>query len=188
MTTDQTRKKMLLHICCGPCAVYPVQHLRENYSEYDIIGYFYNPNIHPYKEFAKRLETLKTYAQDTGLELLTDERYALEDYLLRVFNAQQGRCHECYYLRLRQTAQYGKVHGFDCFTTTLLVSPYQQHEMIKEVAEQVSQDEGIAFQYIDFRPGWTEGVKISRDRGMYRQPYCGCIFSEKERYYKPQKE
>lgn len=177
---------MLLHICCGPCAAYPVKYLREN--GYSLSGYFYNPNIHPYKEFQKRLETLKDYAKQVELELVIDEQYCLEKFLLQSLHDKQGRCHNCYEMRLRQTARYAKEHGYESFSTTLLVSPYQKHQLIIEVAEQVAQQEDIPFMYIDFRQGWHEGVAISKEMELYRQPYCGCIFSEKERYFKPKKE
>jgi hypothetical protein len=176
---------MLLHVCCGPCAVYPVQHLRED--GYDITGYFYNPNIHPYKEFKRRLETAQEYAAKTGLELVVDASYTLEEFLRLALDAPQGRCRECYGLRLRHTARYAKREGYDCFSTTLLVSPHQQHEIIKEAGLQVAEEEGIPFCYIDFRPGWPEVVRLSKELELYRQPYCGCVFSERDRYYKPRK-
>ena len=176
---------MLLHVCCGPCAIFPVKHLRE--LGYDIVGYFYNPNIHPYKEFTRRLDTLKEFATGADLKLVVDNAYTLEDFLGKALNAKEGRCSMCYELRLRKAARYAKDKGFDCFSATLLVSPYQQHENIREVAQRVAQEEDIPFCYIDFRPGWSEGVKVSRELELYRQPYCGCIFSEKERYLKPRK-
>ncbi|WP_425061377.1 epoxyqueuosine reductase QueH [Sporomusa carbonis] len=179
---------MLLHICCGPCAVFPVKYLLKEYPQYEITGYFYNPNIHPYKEFVRRLDTLKTFAEKIGLNnLIVDDSYTLEEFLRQALNAPGGRCQSCYELRMRQTAGYAKENGFDCFSTTLLVSPYQQHDLIRAAAEEAANVEGVKFCYIDFRPGWQEGVKISRELEMYRQPYCGCVFSEKDRYYKPQR-
>ncbi|MDF2572474.1 MAG: queH [Sporomusa sp.] len=180
--------RMLLHVCCGPCSIFPLKHLREEYSQYEITGYFYNPNIHPYKEFVRRLDTLKAFAMKIGLDnLIIDESYTLEEFLRQALDAPEGRCRNCYDMRMRQTARYAKEHGFDCFSTSLLVSPYQQHNLIKEAAEAAAETEGIKFCYIDFRPGWQEGVTLSRELEMYRQPYCGCVFSEKDRYYKPRK-
>lgn len=178
--------KMLLHVCCGPCAAFPVKYLYVH--GYDVVGYFYNPNIHPYKEFSRRLETAKEFAAKVGLELVVDDRYTLEEFLQRAMTGTQGRCRECYELRLRHTARYAKANGYDCFSTTLLVSPYQQHDWIREIAEDIADKEEVPFCYIDFRAGWTEGVQISKEMELYRQPYCGCIFSEKERYLKPRKE
>ncbi len=178
--------RMLLHVCCGPCSVFPLKHLQENYPDCQITGYFYNPNIHPYKEFVRRLDTLRDYAGKIGLDnLIIDESYELEDFLRAALTTPGGRCRYCYDLRLLQTARLAKLHGFDCFSTTLLVSPHQQHELIKAAGERAARTEGIDFFYQDFRPGWQEGVKISRELEMYRQPYCGCVLSERDRYYKP---
>lgn len=177
---------MLLHICCGPCAAYPVKYLRK--QGHELVAYFYNPNIHPYKEFSRRLETGREFAAKVGLELVVDDAYTLEDFLARALAAGGGRCRACYELRLRQAARYAKANGFDCFSTTLLVSPYQQHETIKSVAEEIAAAEGVPFCYVDFRPGWHEGVAISRELELYRQPYCGCVFSERDRYKKVRKE
>ncbi len=178
--------KMLLHVCCGPCACFPVKRLRE--QGHELVGFFYNPNIHPYKEFARRLETAREFAAKVGLDLAVDPAYTLEEYLSSALAAGGGRCRNCYELRLRQAARYAREHDFDCFTTTLLVSPYQQHETIKAVGESVAAHEGVPFCYIDFRPGWQEGVQTSKELELYRQPYCGCIFSERDRYNKPRKE
>ncbi|MBP2643078.1 MAG: queH [Firmicutes bacterium] len=178
--------KVLLHVCCGPCAAYPVQQLR--LDGYEITGYFYNPNIHPYKEFRRRLETAAEFGQKVGLDLIINECYDLEEFLRSALEAPLGRCYECYRLRLTQAARYAKENGFDSFTSSLLVSPYQKHEMIKEVGEDAAKQEGIPFLYYDFRPGWQQGVEISKDLELYRQPYCGCIFSERDRYKKTRKE
>jgi predicted adenine nucleotide alpha hydrolase (AANH) superfamily ATPase len=178
--------KMLLHLCCGPCACFPVKHLRD--AGHEIVGYFYNPNIHPYKEFTRRLDTSREFAAKVGLDLVVDAAYDLEGYLANALAAGSDRCRACYGLRLRQAARYARENGFDCFTTTLLVSPYQRHEIIKEVGESIAAAENVPFCYLDFRLGWQEGVQISKDLELYRQPYCGCIFSERDRYYKPRKE
>lgn len=174
--------KLLLHICCGPCSISPVAQLRDD--GHDLQGYFFNPNIHPFKEFERRLDTLKEYAAAIDLPLVVDDRYLLEAFLSEAMRADRSRCEGCYEMRLRETARQALQAGCNAFTTTLLVSPYQKHEWIRQVGERIGIEEGIDFYYKDFRPGWQEGVKISRERMMYRQPYCGCVFSEKERYYK----
>ncbi|MBP2649543.1 MAG: queH [Firmicutes bacterium] len=178
--------RVLLHMCCGPCAAYPVEHLKK--EGYDITGYFFNPNIHPYKEFRHRLETAQEFAGKVGLEIIIDDNYDLEDFLRLALDAPNGRCQECYKLRLTQAARYAKTNGYESFTTSLLVSPYQQHEVIKVVAEQIAEQEGIPFLYFDFRPGWQQGVELSKMLELYRQPYCGCVFSERDRYKKTKKE
>lgn len=184
--------KVLLHICCGPCSIYPIKFLREMDKHIDkaedVTGYFYNPNIHPYKEFKHRLNTARDYMKQIGLEFIVDDTYDLRLFLTGALAAQPSRCHFCYEMRLRKAAQEAKERGFDAFTTTLLVSPYQKHELIKEIGERIAQEIGIDFYYIDFRPGWEEGVTISKELELYRQPYCGCIFSEQERYQKRKKK
>ena len=177
--------KVFLHICCGPCSIAPIQQLRE--QGHQLQGYFFNPNIHPYKEFKRRLETLQEYATAINLPLLVDERYLLEEFLQRAMQLGCDRCENCYELRFIQAALQAKALQYEAFTTTLLVSPYQKHDLIRQVGERIAEATGVPFLYQDFRPGWQEGVEISRQREMYRQPYCGCIFSEKERYYKIKK-
>lgn len=177
--------KLLLHMCCGPCAAYPLQRLRA--LGHAPTGYFFNPNIHPYKEFRHRLETAQEFAQKSDLELIADADYALDDFLRRALQAMEtpgGRCAMCYALRLDQAARFAKENGFEAFTTSLLVSPYQQHEAIAAAGRRAAQASGVAFVYEDFRTGWDEGVRISKALELYRQPYCGCIFSERERYDK----
>lgn len=178
-------KRVLLHVCCGPCAAFPVKNLRE--QSFEIVGYYYNPNIHPYKEFTRRLETLVDFATRIGLELVVDKNYDLEEFLDNALHAPVSRCNYCYEMRLRQAARYARCNGFDYFSTTLLVSPYQKHDIIRAAGEQIALEEGIPFYYSDFRSGWQEGVDISKGMELYRQPYCGCVFSERDRYQKKRK-
>ncbi|MDD2212344.1 MAG: epoxyqueuosine reductase QueH [Clostridia bacterium] len=173
--------KILLHVCCGPCSIYPVETLRQ--AGHEIRGYFYNPNIHPYTEFTKRLETFTNYAQKIELPVILDEQYALEEFLRSVVFREGERCRICYSSRLKKAAQIAKQGKFDAFTTTLLVSPFQKHELIKEIASSIAIETEVPFYYEDFRAGFKEGVLKSKEEKMYRQQYCGCIFSEKERYY-----
>lgn len=174
--------KLLLHICCGPCAIYPIRVLRED--DVQLMGYFYRSNIHPYSECEKRLETLKTYAEQIDLKLIIDEAYNLEAFIRNAAFREKERCRVCYYDRLRTTALIAKRGKFDHFSTTLLYSKFQKHAMIRSIGEAVARETGIAFYYQDFRVGWKEGVDRSKHLGMYRQQYCGCIYSEKERYVK----
>ena len=177
--------KLLLHMCCGPCSCYPVKRLREEGIE--PTGYFFNPNIHPYKEWEHRLETAREFAAKSNMEIHTDENYQLREFLQKALPAEaepNGRCRMCYTWRLEQTAKFAAEHGFDAFTSTLFYSIYQQHELMKETAAFFAEKYKIAFYYEDFRPGWQEGIDISKELELYRQPYCGCIFSEEERYSK----
>lgn len=174
--------KVLLHTCCGPCAIYPLEYLRR--GGLDVRGYFYNPNIHPHTEFARRRVTLEAYAQNAGFKVIFDDRYNMEEFLRGVVYQEDQRCRFCYTMRLRKAASLAKDEGFDCFTTTLLVSPYQKHSLLRRIGEAAADEYGIPFYYVDFRPGYRLAVARSKETGMYRQQYCGCIYSEKERYYK----
>ena len=174
---------LLLHMCCGPCSCYPVKVLREQGIE--PTGYFFNPNIHPYKEWDMRLKAAEEFAARSELQIIIDKHYMLRDFLRRALAAEQvenGRCRMCYTWRLEETARYAAENGFDAFTSTLFYSIYQQHELMKETAEHFAKVYGVKFHYEDFRPGWQEGIDMSMEMGLYRQPYCGCIFSEEERY------
>lgn len=186
MTKADDSMKILLHMCCGPCSCYPVKRLWE--LGFVPEGYFYNPNIHPYKEFQRRFETAAEFAGKVNLPITVDDNYILRQWLEKALAAPKGRCVECYESRLDEAARFAKENGFDTFTTSLLVSPYQQHDVIRAVGEAAAAREGLTFFYDDFRLGWDEGVKISLDLELYRQPYCGCIFSEQERYDKKLKK
>jgi len=172
--------KLLLHICCANCAINPLQQLQGRGA--DVVGFFFNPNIHPYQEYRKRLEALKDYSKKTGLNLISWDEYLLEEFLRNVSHCVDDRCRYCYRVRLEATAREAKEKGFDRFSTTLLESAHQKHDVIRETGEQVARDVGIPFHYEDFRAGWRTGVEVSKAMGLYRQQYCGCIYSEKERY------
>ncbi|QGG46688.1 epoxyqueuosine reductase QueH [Heliorestis convoluta] len=178
--------KLLLHSCCGPCSIYPIEQLRQ--EGYDVNAYFYNPNIHPYKEFRRRLETLEGYTSAINVPLIKEETYELESFLQKVAQDPASRCPHCYRMRLYKAAEKGRQLSMDAFTTTLLISPYQNHEMLKALGEEIGKELSIPFLYKDFRHGFREGQQQARERELYRQPYCGCIYSEKDRYYKPKKE
>jgi len=172
--------KLLLHICCAPCSIHPVRVLREN--DFDLMGFFYRNNIHPYTECLKRQQTLNDYATQIDLKLIIPEEYELESFLQNVVFREKNRCQFCYHDRLRSTALLAKRGKFDLFSTTLLYSKYQNHEAIKTIGEAVSKEVGVPFHYQDFRTGWKEGIEVSKQLDIYRQQYCGCIYSEKERY------
>lgn len=176
-------EKILVHMCCGPCSIYPIQQLKKENK--DIFGLFYNPNIHPYTEFKRRFDTLETFAHEMGIPLQADLEYGLDEFLQGVVGKGVSRCHYCYASRLRRAAEEAQKGGFQQYTTTLLVSPYQNHDLIKELGEKFGQEYGVPFYYADFREGYREGTRVSREKAMYRQPYCGCIYSEKDRYYRP---
>ena len=145
-------------------------------------GYFYNPNIHPYTEFLKRLQTLENYAGTSLLPLTVDKSYDLETFLKGALEYGKDRCLFCYRMRLEKTFQKGAGEGFDAVTTTLLYSKYQRHDDIKAIGEELSGSYGIEFLYEDLRSLYGESRRLSREWGIYRQKYCGCLISEWERY------
>jgi predicted adenine nucleotide alpha hydrolase (AANH) superfamily ATPase len=148
-----------------------------------LCGLFYNPNIHPYREYEKRLGTLKTYAAQCNLSIMYSDEYRMEEFLRNVAFREKDRCRYCYYDRLQHSAHKAKEEGFEGFTTTLLYSTFQDHDMIRNIGESLAIENRIKFYYRNFREGWLEGIKVSKEMGMYRQPYCGCVYSEKERFY-----
>ena len=152
------------------------------------MGFFYRHNIHPYTECLKRQETVQSYAREIDLRVIYQEGYELEGFIQNVVYREKDRCTYCYHERLRTTALLAKRGKFDYFSSTLLYSKFQKHDMVKSIGESVARATGVPFFYEDFRTGWKEGVNTSRDLAMYRQPYCGCIYSEKERYYRPGKD
>ncbi len=175
--------KLLLHTCCAPCSVYCIDTLRKENIEPTL--YWYNPNIHPYMEYKARRDCLKDYTLSIGVEAIFEEEYGLDTFCENVIHCLEDRCKTyCYLVRLEQTARYAKAHGFDTISTTLLISPYQNHEALKEIGERIAKQYGLSFLYRDFRVGFREGQTKARELGLYIQKYCGCIFSEEDRYQK----
>jgi epoxyqueuosine reductase len=146
------------------------------------MGFFYPHNIHPYTEMKRRKDTLISYAEQIGLRIICQEGYNLEEFLRNTAFRENSRCHYCYYERLKATALLAKRGKFDYFTSTLLYSKFQKHDLIRSIGEDVGKTIGVGFYYDDFRKGWKEGIVESKALGMYRQQYCGCIYSEKERF------
>lgn len=175
--------KLLLHTCCMPCSVYCIDTLRKEGIE--PVLYWYNPNIHPYTEYRARREALKEYTKMINIEAIFEEEYGLEEFCREAIKDLKSRCtNYCYPVRLRKTFEYAKANGYDAVSTTLLYSIYQNHEFIKKYMEDLSKEYGIEFLYRDFREGFWEGHDKAKSLGMYMQKYCGCIFSEKDRYQK----
>jgi len=174
--------KVLLHVCCANCAIYPINNMREEGLE--VMGFFYRHNIHPYTECLKRQEALQSYAEQINLKVIYQEGYDLEGFIRNVAFRESERCNYCYHDRLRSTALLARRGKFDYFSSTLLYSKHQQHELIRAMGESVGKSVGVPFLYRDYREGWKEGIECSKQMGLYRQQYCGCIYSEKERFYK----
>lgn len=176
--------QLLMHVCCGPCTLYPLSDLRRQGIE--PVGYFYNPNIHPYREFKRRIAALRQVAEEMDFPVEIERQYGLQDYLRQVvFNeSRPQRCGICYRMRLERTAARAKSLGMEAITTTLLYSRYQYHDEIRRLGEEIAADHGLVFLYQDFRTGWQQGIDMALAMDLYRQPYCGCIYSEQERYDK----
>lgn len=175
--------KILIHTCCSNCATYPVQFLRLN--GFSPIVFWYNPNIHPYTEYKLRLDSLIKLQQLWNLEAIYEESYKEFYKFIRVVAGKENqRCEICYKIRLERTAKKALELGINIFTTTLLVSPYQSFDKIILTGKELAEKYNLSFYDRDFREGYKETVKISKDLGLYRQKYCGCIYSEAERYLK----
>jgi predicted adenine nucleotide alpha hydrolase (AANH) superfamily ATPase len=173
-------KKLLIHVCCAHCAAYTAEHWRQ--QGHEIGGYWYNPNIHPYLEHQNRLESMRSLAQQTDLPLTVAEGYDMVEYFRRVVGHEAERCRHCFELRLGKTAAAAREQGFNAFTTTLLISPHQKHDIIKEIGDKIAQQQGIEFLYADLRKHYSDSRHITKPMDLYRQQYCGCLYSEWERY------
>ncbi len=190
--------KLLMHICCANCALYPVSKLTADGHE--IRGLWFNPNIHPYTEYQNRLEAVKRLemlcdTEDTnppipplekggkrGFKVEYIDEYGLKEFLRNVVGNEDNRCEYCYTTRLEETAKRAKDMSADAFTTSLLVSPYQKFDMIMDIGRMMQDRYSVEFYIEDFRKGFNEGRRMSRELGLYQQKYCGCIYSEMERY------
>jgi len=190
---------ILLHICCSNCSIYPVRILRE--EKHDIAGFWFNPNIHPYEEYYLRLDSLKRLAGDWKFEVNYTEDYLPQEYF-QMFNMSDDvltddagptrsnglkvplspeRCSACYRLRLEKTAEHAQKQGFNAFSTTLLISPYQDFEQIVSAGKELADTYNVEFYVRDYRPYFREAMAYAKGLGLYRQKYCGCIFSREER-------
>jgi len=175
--------EILLHSCCAPCVAGCIGELRRN----DIVPrlIWYNPNIHPYQEYKKRKAAFSAFCDKEGLNSEIAEEYGLRDFISDVFpdfDNPKIRCMYCYKKRLNHTAKTAKALGIKFFSTTLLISPYQNHDLIKQIGEEIASENDTEFYYKDFRPYFREGQNYARNCGIYMQNYCGCVFSEEERF------
>ncbi len=175
--------KILLHACCGICSGYPISMLKD--MGYSPIVYFYNPNIHPEEEYQKRLEAERTLCKHFGVELIEGE-YDTEKF----FECAKGlenepekgkRCDKCFELRLKQTAEQAKKLGITKFTTSIVISPHKNFQKLTEIGTKIASDFNLEYVAIDFKKkdGFLKTNKISKELNLYRQNYCGCMFSIK---------
>ncbi|MCF6156518.1 MAG: epoxyqueuosine reductase QueH [Candidatus Brocadia sp.] len=171
---------LLLHICCACCLCAPLNELRK--EGFKVTGLFYNPNIHPLLEFRRRLKALRVFQESDPIPVIYREDYGLREYLKKVNYEGDDRCADCYTMRLKFTAAYAQENRFGAFTSTMLFSVYQNHEQLKMFSENLSKEYGIDFIYRDYRYLSECSHDIARKKMIYRQGYCGCVFSEYERY------
>ena len=172
--------KVLIHICCAHCAAYTAEYWRQ--QGYEAAGFWYNPNIHPFMEHQQRLEAMKSLSQEIGLPLIIADGYDMIEFFRRTVGHETERCRDCFDLRLTKTAIVAREKGINAFTTTLLISPHQKHELIQETGNKVAAEQGVSFLYADLRKRYSDSRHITKPMNLYRQQYCGCIYSEVERY------
>lgn len=190
-TLDEIKKNnikpsLLLHACCAPCSSYVLEYLSKYF---DITILFYNPNISPFEEFEKRyneLDKLIKEMDNISSVKLVQNGYRNEEFesiVNGLTNEKEGgkRCYRCYELRLRETALYAKEHNFDYFTTTLSISPYKNAKWLNEIGELLSNEYNVKYLYADFKKknGYKRSIELSKMYNLYRQDYCGCIYSRK---------
>jgi hypothetical protein len=177
----QKKSKLLLHICCAPCSAYVFKKLRESF---EVAGYFYNPNLYPGAEYEKRLEEVKSFSKKFGIEIFFPKKYEKDRWLEFISGHEDEpesgeRCKKCYRFRLQNTANMAAKMHFKYFTTTLSISPYKNAKMINLIGKEMGGEFGVEFLADNFKKngGFNESVELSKKHGFYRQNYCGCEFS-----------
>lgn len=180
-------ERLLVHACCAPCLVAVYEDIANNLDEFGISSkedfdiIWYNTNIHPRIEYEKRRETLREYLQIVGKDGIFMDEYNMYEFVKNAVNFKElgfsVRCEYCYYSRLKKVFEYAKENGYTAVTTTLLISPYQKHDKIIEICKRLETETGIKFLYKDFRPLFRQGQNRAKELGLYRQKFCGCIFS-----------
>jgi epoxyqueuosine reductase len=168
-------KKLLLHVCCAPCLSGSNEPIQE--EGFDITGYFYNPNIHPSLELNSRIDALKKYSSAKKIDMLIYDEPGLDIYENEVAGKPGNRCFNCYSLRLNRTARVAANGSYDAFSTTISISPYQDHEQLIKAGLIAERIYGVKFHYKDLRPFYKRSIEISKEMGLYRQKYCGCYLS-----------
>ncbi len=185
MTSEEKRPKLLLHSCCAPCSSFVIEYL-STYFEMEV--YFFNPNIHPEKEYLRRLDEQIRMVEEMGL---TYQVIGPEHQSELFYQAVKGcerlgegseRCVRCFDLRLEKAAEYASTNGFDYFTTSLTISPMKNAAKLNELGEAAGLKHGVKFLNSDFKKnnGYKRSIELSKQYDLYRQHYCGCAFSIKE--------
>lgn len=176
------RPGMLLHTCCAPCSTHVLEVLRR---AFDLSLYFYDPNIHPKEEYEMRRDEMKSYSKRFGIPF-AEGPYDIESWFVVVRGHEKDReggerCFACYEMRMREAARFAMENRFDYFGTVLSVSPHKNAERINEIGKKLSRELGIKYLEADFkkRDGFKKSVSLSKEHGLYRQDYCGCVFSRR---------
>jgi len=181
-----TRPTLLLHVCCAPCSSYVLEYLSDFF---DITIFFYNPNISPENEYTARLNELKKFTEHAGYNSLSIEipKYDQSEFFDNVKGMEKlpersERCRVCYELRMRRSASAARDGKFDYFTTTLSISPHKNAEWLNEIGRKLENEYGVSYLYSDFKKknGYKRSIELSEQYGLYRQDYCGCIYSKIE--------
>jgi predicted adenine nucleotide alpha hydrolase (AANH) superfamily ATPase len=174
------KPKLLLHTCCAPCVTVPVERTR---SDYEVSCFFYNPNIHPKDEYLKRLKELIKLTKELDFKIIIpdyDSKHWFE-LVKGLEDEPEGgkRCAVCFNMRLQEAAKYAKQNKFDSFTTTLSISPYKNSKLINQIGIEIGEQYQIAFLETDFKKkdGYRRSMELSKQHKLYRQKYCGCVFS-----------
>jgi predicted adenine nucleotide alpha hydrolase (AANH) superfamily ATPase len=171
---------VLIHCCCAHCTAYTIEYWRN--QGYEVSAFWYNPNIHPFTEYRNRLEAMQFLAKRFDFELIIYDGYEIKEYFKRVVGHENMRCRYCFSMRLRKTGEAALKYSYKNFTSSLLISPHQKHELVLEIGNAVSKDTGIKFLYTDLRKFYSNSRCMTKPLGLYRQQYCGCIYSEWERF------
>ena len=185
---NENKQKMLLHACCAPCSSHVLELLSK---EYDITLYFYNPNITDENEYIKRYKELVRFINEAPFAVdvvAVDGGYDADSF----FNMSKGleelpergaRCYKCYSMRMEAASRYAADNGFDVFTTTLSISPHKNASWINEIGAICEEKNGVAYLYSDFKKknGYARSIQLSKEYDLYRQDYCGCVFSKREK-------
>jgi len=172
--------KILVHICCAPCAVHVFPKLKQEFDE--VMGLWYNPNIHPFREYQLRLNSVKKWAEQYQVKVIYEDVYDIKSFLREIVYRESHRCFFCYRMRLKKTAIFAKKGKFDYFGSTLISSPHQDSRLIQDVANEIAKEYSVKPYLKVMKEGWKQSQELSKKLGLYHQQYCGCIYSEEERF------
>lgn len=185
---SENTPSLLIHSCCAPCSSYVLEYLSQYFK---ITVLYYNPNIYPQEEFWKRLDEQKRLILEMKFVNpvnVIDIGYNSKDFYSEVKGLENdleggNRCNKCFTLRLKKTAQIAKENGFDYFTTTLTISPLKDEQLLNQIGKTVSEEYGVSYLFSDFKKkdGYKRSVELSKEYNLYRQDYCGCVFSQNQR-------